>query len=271
MNFSLPRPALWLTLLALTVLAPRSVMAQDDLFGSQERNEEALIGILYDFKMNQKREPTGVDPGKYTNIINEFLGSGWQEGPLNRYFRATRPIYATQIFIPLVGANAAPKAFGVDKVVSPRLIAVHYKGQVLPPHAGTYRFAGYGDDILAVAVDGKTVLIGARFNMPMGKGNADWVSKEGEGARASNGRLTYGDWLTLTVEKPIDIDVLVGERPGGQFSAFLMYQEKGVEYDIIDGHPVLPVFQLAKVKMPETTDRSAPLYAPTEKVWKAVP
>jgi hypothetical protein len=267
-----PRIGLLLTITWL-LLGGAPLPAQEGggrLFGTQERNEEALIGILYDFKMDQKRQAVSMDPSKYVHVLNAFLGSGWDESVLNKYFRATNPVYATQIFIPLSGADAAPKAFGMEKIVKPRLLVVHYKGQVLPPRAGTFRLVGYADDILCAAINGKTCLIGGRMQFPMGEGNANWAPSEHPkgGMKAANGNLFYGDWIELKTDKPVDLDVLVGERPGGQFCAFLMYQERGVNYEMDGGYPVLPVFQLAKSAIP---DGGVPPHTPPGETWKAVP
>jgi hypothetical protein len=43
--------------------------------------------------------------------------------------------------------------------VQPSNWIIHYKGQVSPPSAGTYRFWGTADDLIAVAVNGKTELV----------------------------------------------------------------------------------------------------------------
>lgn len=269
---SRPRTLLWGAALftSFLLLAHPDVRGQDEnrerLFGSQERNEEALIGILYDFKMTQQKEPSGESPETYAKIIDKFLAGGWDESTLNRYFRATKAVYTTQIFIPEASANVTPKAFGVEGVVQPRMIAVHYKGQVVPPHNGTYRFVGFADDFIAVAVNGKTVLAGGRMNV------SSWKTSDPGGMKASNGNLINGDWLELKTDEPFDLDVLVGERPGGQFAAILLFEERGASYQMEGSHPILPVFQLAKMEIPVPPNpRDACPTAPPGAIWKAVP
>lgn len=236
------------------------------LFGAQERREEALIGILYDFKMNQQREPAQMDPGVYAKVIDAFLSSGWDEALLNQYFRATKPVYTTQICVPLSSASITPRAFGVEKVVQPRMIAVHYKGQVIPPKGGTYRFVGYADDIIAVAVNGRTVLVGGLFGV-----KAWTAAGRGNGLRAGNGNMTYGDWFDLAEGEAVDLDVLVGERPGGQFAAFLVYERKGETYEYSGPHPVLPLFRLADAPRPHVDSTNGPLLGPNTELWRALP
>src|SRR5271167_3791405 len=136
--------------------------AQSSAFGKSTQSEAALIGVLYDLKQTQDHKPTNVDPETYSAVIDEFLSKGWDESVLNRYYRVSKPLYTTQIFIPNMNADKAPEAFGAERTVKPSRWVIHYKAQVSPPSGGTYRFWGIADDIMAAAVNGKTVLVGAR-------------------------------------------------------------------------------------------------------------
>lgn len=242
------------------------VFAQDNasnLFGTSEKDGAGLIAIIYDLKQTQSRQSSQVTAESYPKVVQEFLGKGWDEVVLNKFFRVTRPLFSTQIFIPGMDAGAAPKAYGVDQVMKASCWVIHYKGQVSPPEDGVYRFVGYADDAIAVAVNNKTVCVGARHDMQLEK---LWKSKEKSGPRAFNGDLTYGDWIPLKKDEPIDLDVLVGERPGGDFCAFLLFQKQGASYETDkNGHPVLPVFQLAAMEIPgKGTDKAPPFSRATE-------
>lgn len=237
--------------------------AESDVFGRKEQSGSALIGILYDFKQTQKRQPTGIKEGEYIRVVEEFLAKDWSESVLNRYFRATRPLYTTQIFIPLMSAGQAPKAFEMEKVIKPSSWVIYYKGQVSPPEDGVYRFIGYADDLLAVAVNGKTVCVGARMNFQT------WKPAAKPTLKAANGMLTFGDWIPLKKDEPVDLDVLVGERPGGSFCAFLLYEKEGVEYPKTpDGQPMYPVFQLAPAAIPEGPVKSHAPFSLSPTVWR---
>jgi hypothetical protein len=241
---------------------------ESNVFGRQDNSEAGLIGILYDLKQTQKRQPSGVKAGEYAGILNEFLTKDWSESVLNRYFRATRPLYATQIFMPLMDAGRAPKAFNMEKVIKPAAWVVVYKGQVSPPEDGVYRFVGYADDIIAVALNGKTVLAGGR---PDTVKHLQVWKPSGPAPRidAANGQLAFGDWMTLKKDEPVDLDVLVGERPGGSFCAFLLYEKQGEEYPKTEkGHPKYPIFQLAPFKTPVPPAKDAPPFSEAPAVWK---
>ncbi|HEY5793116.1 MAG TPA: hypothetical protein VIS74_07445 [Chthoniobacterales bacterium] len=239
-------------------------------FGSTDSSRAALIGTFYDLKQTQKLQPTGVTDAQYTEVLDEFLRKNWDEGVLNRYFRATQPLYTTQLFIPSIDAAAAPKAFGVEKIVKPTMWVAHYKGQVIPPTDGAWRFWGQGDDILCVAVNGRIVLInnwaGLRFP------SIRWRSPEPTQVPCGKLKLAAGHWMKLKGGEPVDLDVLVGELPGGLFAAYLMIEKRGDSDASAGGQRLFPIFQLAPYDPPLPTDPSgqAPRFLPNGPIWKGV-
>jgi hypothetical protein len=250
----------------LVIAGPASAQENASaLFGTSDKDGAGLIAIIYDLKQTQSRQPSQITAETYPAVVQDFLSKGWDEVVLNKFFRVTRPLYSTQIFIPGMDAGAAPKAYGVDTVMKASCWVIHYKGQVSPPEDGTYRFVGYADDALAVAVDNKTVCVGARHDMQLEK---IWKTKEKQGAKAFNGNLSYGEWITLKKDQPVDLDVLVGERPGGDFCAFLLYQKQGDTYESDkNGQPVLPVFQLAPLEIPGKGTDKAPPFSRAAETW----
>ena len=239
-------------------------------FGSRENATSGLIGILYDFKQDQKRQPTGLRPEDYTKVLAEFLRKGWSEDVLNRYFRATRPLYTSQIFIPEMNADQAPKAFGVEKIIRPASWIVYYKGQVSAPEDGTYRFLAYADDVIAVAVDGRVVCLAGRPDtanqLPSWK-----APEQGTEIPAANGKLVYGDWMELKKDQPIDLDIIIGERPGGLFSAFLLYEKRGAPYPAdAAGLIRYPVFQLAPSEIPPAPAKKTAPFSVSGRPWTGI-
>jgi len=255
--------ALLLAVSGLNVLAQEP---KDSAFGTAAGTEAALIGILYDLKQTQQGEPSAVTEQNYPNVIGDFFESGWDEGVLNQYFRVSRPVYATRIFIRTISADQAPEAFGVDDVVEPRLWLVHYKGQVEAPMDGVYRLAGFADDFIAARVNGETVLVAGRHDcLPP---NFAWDSPSPDGMPVGNGHVRYGNWISVKKGEVIDLDVLIGERPGGIFSAWLYIQRKGESYPTEGPHPVLPAFQFSDTSIEFSDVRFAP--ARPSSVWKAL-
>lgn len=241
--------------------------AQETGFGGSSGEEGALIGILYDLKQNQKGEPSNVNEENYRDVIEKFLASEWDEHILNQYFRVSRPLYATRICLPMIQASQAPESFGVADVVEPRLWVVHYKGQVVAPMDGVFRLAGYADDLIAARINGETILVHGRSGaMPR---DIRWESSEAFGIRVGNGRLRYGDWISLNEGEVIDLDVLVGERPGGGFGAWLYIERQGESYPQRGRYPVLPLFQLSDDRV--ESNQWFKVSPPRESsVWKAL-
>jgi hypothetical protein len=255
---------LWAALLA--ALCAANVQAQDSAFGTAGDTEAALIGILYDLKQTQQGEASEVTEDNYKDVISKFLQSEWDEGVLNQYFRVSRPVYATRIFMRTMNADQAPKAFGVDDVVEPRLWLVHYKGQVEAPMDGVYRIAGFADDFMAARMNEQTVLVCGRPDC-LPKDYA-WASSESDGMTLGNGRVRYGDWVSLKKGEVIDLDVILGERPGGIFSAWLYIQRKGETYPMDGSSPILPVFQFSETAVKNSDARYSP--PRPSSVWKAL-
>jgi len=221
----------------------------DNVFGTRERVVPALVGIFYDLKQTQQRVPIPDLANKYGKIIDNFLVNGLTERDLSGFFRAGLPLYTTQIYMPIMDAGRAPKAFGVEKIVKPSYWIVHYKGQIAAPEAATYRFIGAGDDVLIVAIDGKVVLNANLPKPPTPLKRLNWIAPADQGptpVNFNNHPGTYGDWIALRPDQPVDIDIIVGERPGGGFQAQLLYAKQGVTYPLnAEGKSVLPLFQLA--------------------------
>lgn len=258
----------WLTMLSFLLLAPLLPAAAQEAnpptyFGSTTRSENALIGILYDFKQDQKRKPKKEE---FLELMGKFVREGWDEGILNEFYRATRPLYTTQVFVPHMNADEAPRSFGVQDIMQPRNWVVHYKGQVSPPRAGTFRFVGLSDDLLAVAVNGKTALIAEHPGSRLKKHG--WRDAPRDGIETPSGPAISGDWFTVKDGQILDLDIIVGERPGGQFGAWLMIEEQGATYEKdVAGKPVIPVFQLTDQPIPGDRTPRARKSRPDE-LWK---
>lgn len=257
--------------LVACLLAASSALGQNE-FGLSDVSEAALVGSLYDLKQTQNRRPTAMDQNFYGKVVDEFLSSGWNESVLNRYYRVTRPLYTTQIYIPVMPASRGPAAFGAENQMKQSLWVIHYKGQVSPPSDGEWRFWGYGGEICAVAVNGKTVLVANHILVKTPITN--WKSTEPPGQRSGSGRLVAGDWIPLKSGQIVDLDILIGERGGSTFDCFLLVEKKGASYgsgfSSKGAFPLLPIFQLTPFDtVPPTGPAKGPQFAPNRTIWKA--
>ncbi len=71
-----------------------------------------------------------------------------------------------------------------------------------------------------------------------------WRSPEAPGSQAADDPLRAGDWMPFGPDQVADLDVIIGERPGGQFNAFLMVEKQGETYPKDSrGRPIFPIFR----------------------------
>ena len=129
----------------------------------------ALEGEFYDLKMNRSGAPSGLKPSKPNGVIAalaKFFQSGWNEAYLNRYYRSEYRPYASYWYLPVASAKYGPIAFEVGTHTKPESVweckpsawLAVYRGTVVAPKNGKFRFIGTGDDLLAVRFNHETVL-----------------------------------------------------------------------------------------------------------------
>jgi len=246
-----------------------------DLFGSSRRSGaegggNEFVGTFYDLKQTPTGEKTKLGElfateGAYgpaedaaCELISSFFSSGWDPRRFDGCFKAPKLKYATAFMMPAMDASAAPKAFGVADQVEPNYWLCHYKGQIAAPETGRYRFCGIGDDVLAVRVKGKLVM-DACWPNKIGR-LTNWESDDDnnrkypsiapntvEGWYYTDSKMVIGDWFTLRKGEPVDVEILIGEMPGGSFTAQLLIEQKDKEYKMApydEGErPVLPIFK----------------------------
>lgn len=235
------------------------------------RSGPGLVGTLYDLKQGpnlraNEMAPAGVElntpmaPGgwegfpqmkKYTQTITDFVRNGWSPFGFSSFYKAPNKLTATQIFIPQMLAAEAPKAFSVEKTVSPRRWVIHYTATIIPPKDGEFRFVGSGDDLLLVRIDGKTVL---DANFPSERVAPEVNAKEPTESSGDNWAYYKGGWFNLRKNSPVKMDVLIGEGPGGHLRAFLLIDEKAAHNAPGD----YAVFQLKDEPLPKEGGNQLP-------------
>ncbi|NBB78088.1 MAG: hypothetical protein GVY36_01360 [Verrucomicrobia bacterium] len=220
------------------------------LFGNTSPLAGALEGTFIDFKQDRYREKPPNEG--WMEAGKDFLRN-YRLREFRKFFNAPQKLYATHFYIPLMNANEAPRAYGVENLVEPSQWVAVYQGQFRSVDGGEFRFVGTADDILIVGVDGKTVL-SAGFTQ---YNPTRWSPREeprfpGPPVSQYLPALTVGDWFKLPAGEPVDLTVTIGEIPGGEFASYLFIEEKGVQYETTpEGRPILPVFKLKDLSQAE--------------------
>jgi hypothetical protein len=254
--------------------APGQASGAGTPFGSSDSSgAPEFQGFLYDLKQTRDHADTGMDPGMFHNKISQFVAANWNADLLRTYYKSPKPLNTTSIFIPVINAADGPKAFGVQNEVKPNMYVVWYKVSAAPQQEGTYHFVGVGDDILVVRVNGKTVLDGCDFAVD------DELRKKEKSINMTNFNPTFGGNADFWIGTPFhvsagenaDIDVLIGEEPGGKSDYFLYIQRDQDTYQTqSNGSPLLPIFQLDPNPIkPSGEDKSYPPFATTPEPWTA--
>ncbi|MDR2982679.1 MAG: hypothetical protein LBV12_10590 [Puniceicoccales bacterium] len=250
------------------------------LFGIRGFVGTGLAGTFYDIKQTHDRQPVDLKKGYedkvgdhagspiadswgYNKVLYNFLQRDWDTSMLDAYFRAPETLTLSQVYIPPMSANGAPKAFNVEEFVKPSRWLALYKGNVIAPKSGRIRFLGFGDDILVTRFN-KKVVLDSGFSNPsidlrFGKGlqhkeserllgtNDHFVSSQ-KGMR----KLRCGPWIDVIKGRSYPIEILIGETPGSSFWAVLFMEEAQSGSSKPNGKPVL--FKVGTAPLPPNTN-----------------
>ena len=210
-----------------------------------------FVGTFYALELDRRGKKTTMNDSRYCNEIRRFIENGWLPRSFAQYYRAPQKLYATQFMIPPLTSDLGPENFGItSKEFDPVHWVIHYKGQVAYKTAGKFRFWGVGDDVMVVRVNGKEVL-NACWSWQRER-ISDWLPSSEDDRKyfMGHGVSAVGDWFELEPDTPVDMEVLIGEDPGGTYAAMLVVEEWGKTYPKNqNGAPILPVFKTAE--MPE--------------------
>jgi len=217
------------------------------IFGGGQSIGNDFVGTFYDFKRDRQGNFISMSDQEFTDRLAKFVKGGWRAIDISRYYQSPKTLYATCFMIPPTLSSLGPRAFG-ENTGGWTWMAL-YKGKLVYPEDIRFRFWGFGDDILLVRVNGKLVLNGcwhdngAATTISLIGGN--WASTSSDDLRFyyGNNRARVGDWIELKAGEMVDMEVMIGEVPGGIFSSMLTVQVDGVEYPKNrQNGPILPMF-----------------------------
>ncbi|MGC4016634.1 MAG: hypothetical protein QM755_19270 [Luteolibacter sp.] len=261
-------------------------------FGMIDPNANALVGTFYNIDRRSNGDVLNTDNPKQWDIVHDFVTRGWKDAELAKFQAAPKKLYQTRIYLPAMNAAEAPKAFGVTPDAHPRWMVV-YRGTVIPPKSGKYRFVGAGDDTMVVRFNNRNVFdfgfiaatvkwetFLAALKNPKGDRNAlrgcpmeapvtfyqypttgNWNSQIGGCA--------VGPEFEVQAGREYPIDILICEGWGGLFAASLMIEEVGATYQKSStGAPILPLFRTDESLPGKLTGDNQPPYDPQGSVWK---
>lgn len=215
------------------------------VFGSGQSIGNDFVGTFYDLKRDSTGRDIPMDPDMYRQALRKFVIGGWKTSSLARYYRSPKKLYTTAFMVPPILSSVAPDAFGEPDTAGYCWL-VHYEGQLVHREGITFRFWGHGDDVLLVRVNGKLVLNACWPGETEALFTTLWQSNSADSRRyyMGNNLAVVGDWITLEPGEPLDMEVVIGEIPGGTFCSMLAVEVKGEEYETNrQNGPILPMFK----------------------------
>ena len=129
---------------------------------------------------------------------------------------------------------------------------VWYHGQVLPPRPGRYRFWGYADNHLLVAIDGKPVFEGSRRDSSFRELGIPRTDNPALPCLIARAGFACSEWIELSGDS-VQLDLLFGDVGGNLTSGLLLVEREGDTYEeTFWGQPKWSIF-LTEVPSAEET------------------
>lgn len=239
---------------AFRQVAPRG--SWGNVFGSSDESDFLLSGKFYDFK--QKPDGTSSGIGRnFVREVREFVESGFDRRTIdNKFFSAPEMRSVSFIAHLYMNADLAPKAYDLEGIVEGERWIIHYNGVISPQETGRYRFTAYADDQALVAIDGTVVVDGSRQKISDPRYHGSRVHGDMPGTNDS-GHSRTSDWIQMNANRNYDIDIIVGENPGGRYMAWILVEKEGFEYEQVGGYPRLHLFSTIEMDGPPDFEQAA--------------
>lgn len=129
-----------------------------------------------------------------------------------------------------------------------------YHGTVRPPQPGRYRFWGYADNHLLVAIEGKPVFEGSRRESPFRSLEIPRTNNPALPCLIARAGFASSDWVELSGDH-VQLDILFGEVGGNITSGLLLVEREGETYEeTFWGQPKWPLFLTETPSAEETAE-----------------
>lgn len=203
----------------------------------------SLMGKIFGIKEGTEDIGSGenVQTDKIiSNLILPLVRSKFQSRDCLKNFVQGRPLR----FSGIAGSyNNFPEHSSLAPYSRPHGWVTWFNGKIKAPVTGRFRFWGYADNDLLVAVNGKPVFEGSRYDSRF-RNDLKVFRNNHPSFPCLNSRAGFarGEWITIG-EEPVQIDLLFGERSENLTSGILLFEQEGVSYEkTYWGQPKWPLF-----------------------------
>lgn len=213
------------------------------LFGFRGESGSGLVGAFYDYKMDQGYQPIKpFDNKTFGTMVSAMLpvNGPWHPEQPYKHFLSSAKLRGRYFIFPAIEDTEAGAAFQSPRSGPGHWLAV-YRGSFSSTTGGSFRFVGFGDNVMIVQV-GTHVVLDASDHGYTGQ------EREGVGniafPKKGSTPLFAGEWFNLGGGEPKEIAIAVGDE-GGIFCSGLFIQPRSMTYTQgVNGIPKLPVFLL---------------------------
>ncbi len=191
-------------------------------------SSQSLQGMLLGFDMSANLPPRRPGVDLMGQRIAPLIKSGFKNRDCLEGLKQGQPLG-------FPGIAGAYNQFAERNELEPYAVDAGwlswYHGMAKPPRTGRYRFWGYADNNLLVAIDGKPVFDGSRYDSALHtisnvtrKNHPAWPCLNASAGFAS------GPWIEVG-DDAVQLDILFGEVSGNLTSGLLLVEREGEVYD----------------------------------------
>ena len=214
------------------------------LFGAKGASVAGLPGTFYDCKQLPSGAASAFSgdeskPAFIDKVLRPFV-KNWDVSVLEKFFKAPEQLTTGQIFIPISSADGAPESYGVGGKCKGMRWVAHYKGAVVAPKSGKFRFICFADDSMAVRFNGKTVgdggytvlglpghLVNCGAKPDPKRSLPPGITADTYAGSQNADRVPFrcGDWVDVVKGREYPLEIIISEIVGGRFSGYLLMEE----------------------------------------------
>ena len=204
-----------------------------------EVTTKSLSGLMIGYPTSSRLNKSMLSKDRIGSDLLPLIQSGFRDTTCLEPLKKSRPIS----FRGIAGAyHDFPRRSELEPYHESGGWLSWYHGEVLPPVAGRYRFWGYADNHLLVAVDGKPVFEGSRHDSSFKNLGIARTDNPALPCLIASAGFACSDWIDVTTD-PVQIDILFGEVGGRLTSGLLLIEREGEQYEeTFWGQPKWPLF-----------------------------
>ena len=213
--------------------------------------DDSVSGSIFGFEPSANIVKNVLSEDVIGQALLPLVQSGFQDRDCLSPLKESEPIH----FRGIAGAyHQFPDRAGLTPYSLEGGWMTWYRGRVRPPQKGRFRFWGYADNHLMVAIDGKPVFEGSRRESPFKGLGIPRTNNPGLPCLIAPAGFACSDWIELS-GAPVRLDVMFGEVGGNVTSGLLLVEREGESYDeTFWGQPKWPLFLTAAPDAKETSE-----------------